>query len=154
MFALSIRRLLRLGLGMLFACAGLALAADKPDTPATAKGFEIITPEQAQGLIGKAAFFDMRSAINFGKGHIKGARAMPYGEKSDFTPSFDASKDKFDLTRLPADKNAVIVFYSDGPKGWKSYKAAVLAAKAGYKNVKWMRAGSAGWKERGLPFES
>ena len=48
----------------------------------------------------------------------------------------------------------MIVFYSDGPKGWKSYKASVLAAKAGHKNVKWMRAGIAGWKKSGLPFEN
>jgi rhodanese-related sulfurtransferase len=139
---------------MLFAFAGLASAADKPETPTTANGFEVVTPEQVQRLIGKASFFDMRSAINFGKGHIKGARALPYGEKSEFAANFDGSKDKFDLKQLPADKNAVIVFYSDGPKGWKSYKAASLAARAGYKNVKWMRAGSAGWKEKGLRFES
>jgi hypothetical protein len=82
MFVLSIRRLLRLGLGMLFACAGLALAADKPDTPVTAKGFEIVTPEQAQALIGKAAFFDMRSAINFGKGNSRAPGRCPTAKRA------------------------------------------------------------------------
>jgi rhodanese-related sulfurtransferase len=138
---------------MLMLCAP-AIAADKPDTPTTVSGFAIVTPEEARALVGKASFFDMRSAINYGKGHIQGAKALPYGEKSGFTPDFDGSKDKFDTSKLPADKNATIVFYSDGPKGWKSYKAAVLASKAGYKNVKWMRAGTAGWQAKGLPFGS
>lgn len=131
-----------------------AMAADKPDTPATASGFAIVTPEEARALIGKATFYDMRSAINFGKGHIQGAKPLPYGEKSGFTTDFDASQDKLDLGKLPADKNATIVFYSDGPKGWKSYKAAVLATRAGYKNVKWLRAGTEGWQAKGLPFGS
>lgn len=122
-----------------------------PPTPLTAKGVQVITVEQAQSMIGKAAFFDMRSAVNYGKGHVKGAVALPYGQKSDFVEDFDASKDKFDMTKLPSDKNAPIVFYSDGPNGWKSYKAARLTVQAGYKNVSWMREGTAGWTAKGLP---
>lgn len=136
---------------MLMLCAP-AIAADKPETPSTVSGFAIVTPEEARALIGKASFFDLRSALNYGKGHIQGARALPYGEKSGFTPDFDASQDKFDMSKLPADKSAAIVFYSDGPKGWKSYKAAVLASKAGYRNVKWMRAGTEGWQAKGLHY--
>lgn len=128
-------------------------AADVPPTPAKVTGFEIITPDQAKGLLGKARFFDMRSAVNYGKGHVKGAKAMPYNGKSENTENFDSSKDKFDLAKLPADKNAPIVFYSDGPTGWKSFKAATLASKAGYTNVKWMREGTAGWTKQGLPLE-
>lgn len=124
-----------------------------PATPTAVKGFEIVLVDQAKSLVGKASFFDMRSAVNFGKGHIKGAVALPYDQKSELKEDFDASKDKFDLSKLPADKNATIVFYSDGPAGWKSYKAAVTAARQGYKNVKWMREGSAGWVAKGLPLE-
>ncbi|MDH4095080.1 MAG: rhodanese-like domain-containing protein [Betaproteobacteria bacterium] len=138
---------------MLMLCAP-TIAADKPETPTTVSGFAIVTPEQARALVGKASFYDMRSAINYGKGHVQGAKALPYGEKSGFTPDFDGSKDKFDMSKLPADKSATIVFYSDGPKGWKSYKAAVLASKAGYTNVKWMHAGTTGWQAKGLPFAS
>ena len=136
---------------VLMICAP-AIAADKPDTPTTVSGFAIVTPEEARALVGKATFYDMRSAINFGKGHVQGAKALPYGEKSGFATDFDASQDRFDLSKLPADKNATIVFYSDGPKGWKSYKAAVLAARGGYKNVKWMRAGTEGWQAQGLGY--
>ena len=138
--------------GLIFASGAPAQSAP-PVTPTSAKGVEVVTIDQAKALIGKAAFFDMRSPINFGKGHVKGATALPYDQKSELKEDFDASKDKFDMSKLPADKNAVMVFYSDGPTGWKSYKAAVTAAKQGYKNVKWMREGSDGWKAKGLPLE-
>lgn len=135
------------------AFAGACIAQDPPPTPASAPGVEVITPQQAQSLLGKAAFFDMRSAVNYGKGHVKGATALPYDQKSALVENFDASKDRFDTAKLPADKNAPIVFYSDGPTGWKSYKAARLASQAGYRNVKWMREGTAGWTAKGLPLE-
>ena len=76
-----------------------------------------------------------------------------YKEKSDFKPDFDVSVDSFEVDKLPADKAAKIVIYSDGPAGWKSYKAAVLAIKAGYKNVFWMREGFAGWTAKSYPVE-
>ena len=127
--------------------------ADDPPTPTSAKGVTVISAEQAQDLQGKAQFFDMRSAVNYGKGHVKGAIALPYDQKSDKSESFDGSMDKFDTSKLPADKSGAIVFYSDGPTGWKSYKAAVLSARAGYTNVKWMREGTAGWTAKRLPLE-
>jgi rhodanese-related sulfurtransferase len=130
-----------------------ALNAAEPTTPTTAPGVEVVTIDQAKALVGKAQFFDMRSAVNFGKGHIKGAVALPYDNKSENAPTFDASKDKFDAAKLPGDKAATIVFYSDGPTGWKSYKAAIQAAKSGYKNVKWMREGTTGWTAKALPLE-
>lgn len=128
-------------------------AQTPPPTPTQLPGVEVVSVQQAQGLIGKAAFVDMRSGVNYGKGHIKGAFALPYDQKSDLTENFDASKDRFDMAKLPADKAVTIVFYSDGPSGWKSYKAAKLAAQAGYRNVKWMREGTAGWTARGLPLD-
>ncbi|MBL8514698.1 MAG: rhodanese-like domain-containing protein [Betaproteobacteria bacterium] len=130
-----------------------AVAADTPPTPTSAPGVEVIGVDAAKALVGKAQFFDMRSAVNFGKGHVKGAVALPYDNKSDNAADFDAAKDKFNTAKLPADKSATLVFYSDGPSGWKSYKAAVQAAKMGYKNVKWMREGTTGWVAKGLVLE-
>lgn len=129
------------------------LAADKPLTPTALPGGTVIGPAEAKALLdGKQAlFFDMRSAINFGKGHIPGATALPYKENSEFVADFNAAVDQFDLARLPADKGAVLVFYSDGPTGWKSYKAAVLAIKAGYKQVKWFREGMSSWLSAQYP---
>lgn len=133
-----------------------ALAEEiRPATPTSVKGARIVTVEEAKGLLDKkaASFFDTRSPLNYGKGHLPGAALIAYKEKSEFVPDFDARLDSFDIARLPADKNARIVIHSDGPSGWKSYKATVLAVKAGYRNVLWMRDGYAEWTARGLPVE-
>jgi rhodanese-related sulfurtransferase len=124
----------------------------KPDTPKTLEGVKVISAIEARALSDKrASFFDMRSAINFGKGHIPGATAVPYKEVSEFKVGFDSSKDSFDIKKLPSDKNTIIIFYSDGPSGWKSYKAAFLARKAGYKNVMWLREGFKMWENQKFP---
>ncbi len=132
----------------------LSALADEDDvTPTGAKGVQVISVEQARDLLGKAPFFDLRAPINFGKGHIKGAVALPYGQKSGKAENFDSSQDSFDIAKLPKDKSQPIVFYSDGPRGWKSYKAAVLAYRGGYSSVKWMRDGTLGWTTKGFALE-
>lgn len=143
-------------IALFITCAAPATADEnKPETPTTLDGGKVISAEEAKALLDKkgAKFFDMRSAINFGKGHLAGATALPYKENSDYKPNFDASKDVFDLSKLPSDKNTPIVFYSDGPTGWKSYKAAVLSKKAGYKKVMWMREGTKGWEAKKFPLQ-
>lgn len=135
--------------------SGLALADDAPPTPTTLKGGKVITVEDAASLSKSksASFVDTRSTLNFGKGHVPGAIAAAYKEKSEKVENFDGSLDQFDFTKIPSDKAAKIVFYSDGPTGWKSYKAAVLAIKQGYSNVMYMRGGFADWTAKNLPIE-
>lgn len=135
--------------------AAPAMAADKPDTPTALPGGKIVSADEARKLLDakSAAFFDTRAALNFGKGHVPGAQLISYKEKSEFKPDFDAAADQFEIAKLPADKNAKVVIYSDGPAGWKSYKAAVSAIRGGHKNVMWMREGYAGWTAKGLPSE-
>jgi rhodanese-related sulfurtransferase len=147
----------------LFASAALALMtlastpalANKPETPTAIPGAKVITVDEGKALVGTkaATFIDTRNALNFGKGHVPGAVTAAYKEKSDPVENFDASQDSFAMDKLPADKNAKVVFYSDGPTGWKSYKAAVLAVRAGYKNVMYMRSGFAEWEAKGAPVE-
>lgn len=124
---------------------------NKPETPKALDGVKVVSVEDVKALIAgnEAKFYDFRSAINFGKGHLPGAVALPYKENSEFKADFDASKDVFDMSKLPSDKNTPVVFYSDGPTGWKSYKAAFLARKAGYKRVMWFREGTKAWKAKG-----
>lgn len=124
-------------------------------TPQHLAGGKIISPEEAKILADNktAVFFDLRSAINYGKGHVPGAIALPYREKSAKSADFDADQDHFDLSRLPEDKHQTLVFYSHGHTGWKSYKAAVLAIRAGFTDVLWMREGLAGWLAKGYPEE-
>lgn len=50
---------------------------------------------------------------------------------------------------LPKDKNALIVAYCGGPKCMAYKQAAKKAEELGYKNVKHLSAGIAGWKEAG-----
>lgn len=146
------------------AAASLALAAllplaqaqsDKPQTPTTLQDGKVIDVAAAkQMLSAKDVFwFDMRSPVNYGKGHLTGAKSLPYREASEFKADFDPSKDQFDLAALPKDKAAKIVFYSDGPNGWKSYKAAVLAIKGGYTNVHYFRGGTGDWAKAGMTLE-
>lgn len=147
---MSWRNLVRfIAISMLLGCAA-AVAGDDPLTPTTLEGGKVVSVAEAKALLGKASFFDMRKAVSYGKGHVPGALPLPYDQKSDKSPKFDSSLDKFDMAQLPADKSAALVFYSDGPTGWKSYKAAVLAIRAGYTNVMWMREGSAGWEAAGF----
>lgn len=135
------------------AMAGSVMA--ESETPATLEGGKVISVEEGRKLLeGKTAVFvDTRNVINFGKGHVPGAVAIPYKGASDDVAAFDASKDKFDLTLLPPAKDKAIVFYSDGPTGWKSYKAAVTAVKGGYTRVSYMRLGWADWAAKSFPKE-
>lgn len=84
----------------------------------------------------KVTIIDVNGSKSHKAGHIPGA--------IDYTAA------KADLaTKLPADKDALIVAYCGGPK-CSAYKAAATAAeKLGYKNIKHLSAGISGWKEAG-----
>ncbi len=111
----------------------------------------IISASAAKQLLSNSSvkFFDMRKALNYGKGHFPGAVSLPYKWTSKGQPNERTGE--FDMSKLPKDKNEKILFHSDGPNGWKSYLASKAAAKAGYRNVMWMREGFAVWKEKGYP---
>ncbi|MBP6337739.1 MAG: rhodanese-like domain-containing protein [Vitreoscilla sp.] len=143
-----------LALGLTLAWAGSALAQSQ--TPTSLAGAKVIAVEEARKLADdkKATFIDTRNAMNFGKGHVPGARAVPYKGSSEDAADFDHAKDQFDIGKLPTAKDLPVVFYSDGPTGWKSYKAAAQAVKAGYKSVHYMRDGWSAWQAKGLPVEN
>lgn len=135
--------------------SGFSNAQGAPETPAAAPaGVKLVDAKQVQELQAKGAILvDTRKASEYGEGSIKGAISVPYDpEKSAKAADFDASKDKFDLSKL-ADKNANIVVFCNSGTCFKSYKAAVVLAKNGYKNVYWYRSGVPDWKARKLPME-
>lgn len=133
---------------LLFANAAIA------DTPETLKGATLVDAAQAKAAIdGGAKIVDARVANEYAEAHIKGAINIPYKEKSAKSATYDASQDSFDLSKLPADKNAALVIYCNGAECWKSYKASEMAIKAGYKNVHWFRLGLPAWKAAGYPAE-
>jgi rhodanese-related sulfurtransferase len=134
-------------LGMLL--AGRVLAAE---TPATLAGAKIVTAEEVKKMLDAGVpVIDTRVAAEYSEKTIKGAKSVPYKEKSAKDPAFDASVDQFDLSKLPADKSAPVVMFCNSGECWKSYKASVVAVKAGYSNVHWFRGGFPEWSNKGLP---
>ena len=139
-------------LALLFGTLGHTAAIP---TPEQLEGGRIIDAGEAKQLLegGGAHFIDTRSALNYGRGHLPGARLIPYTAKSAKRADFDAALDRFPLTELPANPDATLIFYSHGDTGWKSYKGAVQAIRAGYRRVMWMRPGFAAWQAAGYPVE-
>jgi rhodanese-related sulfurtransferase len=124
------------------------------ETPSSAKNFTVVDSTKAKSLMDAGAVVvDARVANEYVESHIKGAKSIPYKEKSAKAIDFDSSLDSFDIAKLPADKSGALVFYCNGAECWKSYKAATLAFKAGYKRVFWLRAGIPEWKSKGFPVE-
>ena len=134
------------------AAAGTAAAQETPTAPPA--GVKLAEAKDVQALQAKGAtVVDTRRASEYAEGTIKGAASIPYDpEKSAKDAAFDPAQDKFDMSKL-ADKNANIVVFCNAGNCWKSYKAAVVLAKAGYKNVHWYRNGFPDWKARKLPIE-
>lgn len=124
------------------------------DTPDSLKGATLVDAAKAKSLIDAGAkAIDARVAAEYADGHIKGAISVPYKEKSAKAADFDASQDSIDLSKLPGDKKAGLVFYCNGAECWKGYKAAAAAIKDGYKTVYWFRLGFPAWKAVGYPAE-
>ena len=146
------RRLLRpLALAAWIAVAGPAFAQATPEALAGAKlvgALEVKKMLDAGHLV-----VDTRTKSEFAESHILGARSVTYHEKSVKQVNFDAAQDRFDLGRLPADKNNPVIFYCNAGECWKSFKASTLAISAGFKNVYWFRGGFPEWRANALPVE-
>jgi rhodanese-related sulfurtransferase len=122
------------------------------DTPASLAGVKVVSADEAKKLQdGGVPMIDTRVAAEYAEKTIKGAKSVPYREKSAKDVTFDASQDQFDLSKLPADKNAALVFFCNAGECWKSYKASVVAQKAGYTKINWFRGGVPEWTSKGLP---
>jgi rhodanese-related sulfurtransferase len=85
---------------------------------------------------GKYFLFDSRPLPRFQEGAIPGAVNLPY-------PAFDRLTGK-----LPADKNALIIFYCAGVNCSMSPGSADKAKKLGYTNLKVYREGIPGWSQK------
>jgi rhodanese-related sulfurtransferase len=131
---------------------GAALPVWSAETPATLAGVKLVSAEEAKKLQDSGVpMIDTRVAAEYAEKTIKGAMSVPYKEKSAKDVNFDASQDQFDLSKLPADKNAPLVFFCNAGECWKSYKASVAAKKAGYTKINWLRGGLPEWVSKGLP---
>jgi rhodanese-related sulfurtransferase len=145
------RKLMKWTVGM-FLATGMVMPAMAADTPATLAGVKVIAADEAKKLLDSGVpLIDTRVAAEYAEKTIKGAKSVPYREKSAKAVNFDVSQDQFDLSKLPADKNAPIVFFCNAGECWKSYKASVVAQKGGYTKIHWFRGGMPEWTSKGLP---
>lgn len=125
------KKLIALAIATVF--VGTIYAADFPDVSIADLKSAIAAKE--------VTVIDVNGSKSYKKGHIPTAI------------NFDAHEDNL-ASVLPKDKDALIVAYCGGPK-CKAYKEAATAAeKLGYKNVKHLSAGIAGWKSAGEKVES
>jgi rhodanese-related sulfurtransferase len=130
----------------------LASAAMAAETPASLAGVKSVSAEEVKKMLDSSVpVIDTRVAAEYAEKTIKGAISVPYKEKSSKEPGFDASQDQFDLSKLPANKAAPLVFFCNAGECWKSYKASVVAQKAGYTKINWFRGGFPEWSSKGLP---
>lgn len=147
-----IRRLAAPVLGLVLGFTAFASYAQQ--TPETLAGVTIVKAEDVQKLMQAGVpVIDTRVANEYAEEHVKGAKSVPYKEKSAKAVNFDSSQDSFDLAKLPGDKKAPIVFYCNAGECWKSYKASVVASRAGYSKISWFRGGMPEWKSKNLPVE-
>lgn len=124
--------------------------AEKPVVPKKIGGGTVIHLLDVKKLIDEGiSVFDVRNKLDYRDGHIPGAVHLPYKEKSAKSVRFRMELDKFDLSGLPKEKETRIIFYCNGKRCWKSYKASTVAIKAGYQNVLWFRDGFPKWKDVG-----
>lgn len=125
------------------------------DTPLNLEGATVVNALQVKDLMSKGVpIIDARVAPEYEAAHIPSAKNVTYHEKSAKSATFNPQNDKFDLSKLPSNKNAEVVFYCNAGACWKGYKAAVAAVNAGYKKVLWMRGGMPEWIEKGYPTDS
>jgi rhodanese-related sulfurtransferase len=133
-------------------CVGFIGGSLAAETPTKLDGVKVVTAAEAKPMLDKGVpFVDARVAAEYAEKTIKGAKSVPYREKSAKAVDFDRTQDQFDLAKLPSDKAAPVVFFCNAGECWKSYKAAVLARDAGYKQVYWLRGGIPEWTAKGLP---
>lgn len=141
----------RFALSALFS-ASLLAPAWAADTPATLAGVKVVGAEEVKKMLDAGVpVIDTRVAAEFAEKTIKGARSVPYKEKSAKAADFDPAADQFDLSKLPADKSAPLVMFCNAGECWKSYKASVVAKGAGYTKLHWFRGGMPEWTAKGLP---
>lgn len=124
-------------------------------TPRDLPGAQVVDPAAVAQLLQQGAtYIDTRTDAEFKAGHVPGARLVPYVEKSPKDADFDPKLDQFDLAKLPANRDAALIFACNGAECWKSYKASHAALKAGYKRVHWFRGGFPAWRAAGYKFDT
>lgn len=123
-------------------------------SPEVLPGATIPTAEQVKKLMAQGVpLFDVRPLAHYREAHIPGAVNVPYHMNSPKEVDYDDSVDSFDVSKLPKDKNAPMIFQCNGAECWYSYKAARYMVKRGYTKIYWFRTGLPAWKAAGYPVQ-
>ncbi len=103
-----------------------------------ASGYPDVSIKEVKALVvaKSAVIIDVNGSESYAAGHVPGALDFDKIEKNL-------------AAALPADKSTLIVAYCGGPMCQAYQAAASAAVKLGYKNVKHMSAGIAGWTKAG-----
>ncbi|HNA29085.1 MAG TPA: PhnD/SsuA/transferrin family substrate-binding protein [Thiobacillaceae bacterium] len=124
-------------------------------SPEVLPGANVVTAEQVKKLMGQSVpLFDVRPAAQYREAHIPGAVNLTYVMNSPKEVDYDDSVDGFDVSKLPKDKNAPMIFQCNGAECWYSYKAARYMVKRGYTKIYWFRTGLPAWKAAGYAVQS
>lgn len=117
-------------------------------TPRSLPGATVVDAAQVERLLASGArYIDVRTDAEFKRAHVGSAVLLPYVEKSPKDVDFDARLDSFDIDKLPAARDTLLVFACNGAECWKSYKASLAAVRAGYTRVHWFRGGLPEWRQ-------
>jgi rhodanese-related sulfurtransferase len=135
---------------VVLALLGLAACGGSSTPPATtaqaqpAEAFKRMTVEEVETRLaqndGKTFVFDDNEQSRYAKGHVPGAKFLPYKEVA--------------ADKLPADKSATLIFYCYGEECSACHQAATAAIGLGYTNVYIMPEGITGWEKKGKKTET
>lgn len=112
-------------------------------TPIEYPRIRFITLREAEDLFadGGAAFLDSRSRVEFGKGHIPGAKSLPLDENRRGV--------KPEAVGLPVERTLVV--YCEGGGCQTSVGLARLLHAAGFQDIRVLAGGWTEWRAAGLP---
>jgi rhodanese-related sulfurtransferase len=108
------------------------------------KGWRQISTEELQALLQERTpmhLVDVLPGIFYDEAHIPGSINVPFGQLRS-------------SSRLPRNKNDLLIFYCMGMQCMYSPQAADLARGLGYTNIRVYREGLIGWQRAGLPVAS
>ncbi len=89
------------------------IKARAPLSPETLPGTTVVDSEWVKANYQKIKVYDPRTKAEYAEDHIPGAIFAPYIERSKKSLDFDSSKDEFDISKFPTDKNTPIILYGN-----------------------------------------
>jgi rhodanese-related sulfurtransferase len=126
--------------------AAVPAVAQTGETPEAFEGAKVVTVDQVKAEIGKVAIYDVRRRAAYVEGRLPGAQSIAR-HVDQTAQTCDAA------AAFGPDKAKPIVIHGHGTDGWSAFYCVREAVKAGFTDVRWLRAGFAGWTAAGNALE-